>query len=318
MTKHRKGTTKHRKSIRIIKNRRYKTRRQSGGFGWDSFIRAEDNYEIANPVGGISDDPELMVQMIKAMRSRKGIDVKVKTVAGQRKWLIGGKELTLRELEDGGKEGRYVKFISVLLRECPTFTYDNETESKGIILTDDQFCRIFIGEPGKPGTAKLNYTNLQKKFREKGWTCTYDSNLQKIKDMKMDVTDGEIEMALKKAHGNVDNAASILLGPSAASGRPSGRPSGSASGSAYHPPSSAAQQREQPPPMTLFSDIGVGGIATAMPQQLQKWPQPSAVQPYWPPSSAAQPYWPPSSADHPPPSAAQPYWSPSSAAHWPR
>ena len=258
MTKHRKGTTKPRKSIR-------KTRRQSGGFGWDSFIRAEENYVIAYPVGGIQNDPDLMFQMVKATTTRKGIDVKVKTVDGQRKWLIGGKDLTLQQLQSGGKEGRYEYFISVLLRECPDFTFD-DGKSKGIILTDDQFCKIFIGKQGKLGTAMLNYTRLQERFRDKGLTCTSGS-----------------------ASGSAYRPPSSAYHPPPSAYHP---PS-----SAYHPPPSAAQQywqREQPQPFTKLSDIGMGSAATAMPRQLQEWPQPSAAQPHWSPSSA---YHPPLSAE---------------------
>jgi uncharacterized protein (DUF1810 family) len=181
VTKHRKettkgttkGTTKPRKSIRRIKNRKLKTRRQSGGGGWESFITAGDN-PIAPVVSGNYNDPALLVNMVRG----KGIDVKFKTEKGQRMWLIGGNgfmDATFGELQAGAKEGRYQLFISVLLEKYKDFNnFDKKSDkmasSKGIILTDEQFCNIFIDKPnGEP--AKLNYTELKKRFEERGFKC---------------------------------------------------------------------------------------------------------------------------------------------------
>ena len=272
MTKHRKGTTKHRKSIR---NRKCKTRRQSGG-GYVSFISADENI----------------------IRGQKGIDVKVSTERHTNGtpmwWLIGGdgwSDATFGQLKSGAKGGRYEELITILELDkefgpnmFTKFTGDFNT-SKGISLNVDQFCRLLINGP-------LDYPKLRERFNS-AFRCTgsaapssaaqaqYDSNLQTIKDLGMNVTDGEIEKALKKANGNVDNAASILLV----------RPSGSTA------------PRQKPPPFTPLSDIGMGGIASGAPRQLHDWPPPPPSSAYHPPSSA---YHPPPSAYHPPPGALAP------------
>jgi hypothetical protein len=219
VTKHRKGTTKGttkpRKSIRRIKNRKLKTRRQSGG-GYKSFIRAEEN-PIA-PVADNYNDPALLFQLVKG----KGIDVKFKTDKGQRMWLIGGNgfmDATFGELQAGAKEGRYKLFISVLLEKYPYFNnFEDKNRdirlSKGIILTDEQFCNIFIDKPnGEP--AKLNYPELKKRFKERGFECPVSAS---------------------------------SAAPSAA---------------VRAPPSRVA-----PLPYSALSDIGMGGISTAVPPGL--------------------------------------------------
>ena len=285
MTKHRKGTTKPRKSIR---NRNCKTRRQSGG-GYVSFISADENIT----------------------RGQKGIDVKVSTERHTNGtpmwWLIGGdgwRDATFGELKSGAKDGRYVDLTTILEVDkefgpnmFTKFSGDYNT-SKGISLNVDQFCRLLINGP-------LDYPKLRERFRNSDFKCLgsaapssaaqrapssaaqaqYDSNLQTIKDLGMNVTDGEIVKALKKANGNVDNAASILL----AAVRPSG----------------STAPRQKPLPMTALSDIGMGGIASGAPRQLHDWPPPQ----YPPPPSAYHPppqYPPPPGAYHPPPGAYHP------------
>jgi uncharacterized protein (DUF1810 family) len=158
MTKHRKGTTKPRKSIRRIKNRRYKTRRQSGG-GYTSFITADEN-----DVNGM-----------------KGIDVKVSTErhsdGNPMSWLIGGDgwmDATFGQLKSGAKGGRYQDFIANLEADpkfilTPTAFFTNigkdADSSKGIRLTHDQFCRLLIN-------GHLDYPKLKKRFRERKFTCS--------------------------------------------------------------------------------------------------------------------------------------------------
>jgi hypothetical protein len=162
MTKHRKGMTKPRKSNRRIKNRKHKTRRQSGGGGWKSFIEAQDNPRSGSNSGS------------------KGIDVKHKTgLSGQHMWLIGGDgffDATFGELKAGAKDKRYQQFITAL-------EYDNAAQkpplllnftnpsrgriddsSKGIWLSHDQFCRLFIN-------GSLNYPELMSKFHRLGYKC---------------------------------------------------------------------------------------------------------------------------------------------------
>ena len=228
--KHGKGTTKcmtkSRKSIR-------KTRRQSGGWGWKSFIPAGEN-PIA-PVANDHNDPELLLEILSS--KGKGIDVKVKTDAtGQRMWLIGGDRLfdaTFDELRDGAKDGRYKRFINVLLNKYPSFNnFEDMKLKKGIKLTNQQFCKLFIDE-----NYGLNYPELKKRFRERNFTCS-------------------------------------IAAPMSAAG------TSAAPMSAYHPPSSAVQsywQRTQPEPFTPLSDIRMNSAGTAMPPQLQEWPQPSAA-----------------------------------------
>ncbi len=159
MTKHRKGTTKPRKSIRRIKNRRYKTRRQSGG-GYTSFINANEN---------------------KDAHGQTGIDVKVSTDRHSdgtpMLWLIGGNrwyDATFGQLKTNAKGERYQAFIAVLetdpeFIETPTAFFTNPgrdaDSSKGIKLNHDKFCRLFINGP-------LDYPELKKRFRERNFTCS--------------------------------------------------------------------------------------------------------------------------------------------------
>ena len=159
ITKHGKGTTKGttnpRKSSRRINPRKHKTRRQSAGglvFGWESFIDAEKNI---------------------TSKGGKGIDVKVKLENGKPTWwLIGGNDKTFRELGNGAKDGRYVDFIDALkiyisLSEL-NFTNpgrDNDS-SKGIKLSHDQFCRLFIQGP-------LDYYPvLTDRFKQRRYECS--------------------------------------------------------------------------------------------------------------------------------------------------
>jgi hypothetical protein len=176
MTKHRKGTTKgttkHRKSIRRIKNRKHKTRRQSAGgwvFGWDSFINAKEN----KPAMVIKNDPSLLLRLVTGKNN--GIDVKIKMDSGNRMWLIGNTDKTFKELQDGAKDGRYHGFIMALLHKYPDFNRfetpkKDRDSSKGIILTDEQFCEMFINEP-----FVLGYPRLREKFESSGFTCAAPS-----------------------------------------------------------------------------------------------------------------------------------------------
>jgi hypothetical protein len=142
VTKHRKGTTKPRKSIRRIKNRKLKTRRQSGG-GYKSFINADDN----------------------TSEGAKGIDVKFSTErhsdGNPMSWLIGGDgpwDATFGKLKTDpkAKGGRYRDFIAVLeadteFTQTPSAFFTkpgaDAYSSKGIRLNHDQFCRLLINGP---------------------------------------------------------------------------------------------------------------------------------------------------------------------------
>jgi hypothetical protein len=167
MTKHRKGMTKPRKSNRRIKNRKHKTRRQSGGWGWKSFIQAGDNQlKIV-----FDNNPLLLLHMVAG--KNKGIDVKFKRESsGNCVWLIGNTDKTFKELRDGAKDGRYQTFINVLLEKYPYFNRfetlkEDRDSSKGIILTDKLFCEMFINEP-----FVLDYPRLREKFNSSGFKCT--------------------------------------------------------------------------------------------------------------------------------------------------
>ena len=163
MTKHRKGMTKPRKSNRRIKNRKHKTRRQSGGGGWESFIKAQHN-----PRSGVKG---------------KGIDVKVEVDQSNTpvRWLIGGNKLfdaTFGELKASAKDGRYREFIDALESDNAAqkpllllnFTDPGRTDdsSKGIWLSHDQFCRLFISD----SNSLLHYPELSKRFHQRQYTCT--------------------------------------------------------------------------------------------------------------------------------------------------
>ncbi len=230
MTKHRKGMTKPRKSNRRIKNRKHKTRRQSGGWGWKSFIKAQHN-----PLKIVfENDLFLLLRMVTG--KNKGIDVKYKTESsGNRVWLIGNTDKTFKELQDGAKDRRYVDFIKVLLEKRPYFNNfetpeEDRDSSKGIILTDEQFCEMFINEPVRDD---LNYPGLIEKFNSSGFKCTssgpsgtsaapipkFFRELQEIKKMGLpNVTEQMIAYALNNTDGNVEEAKAILQIAAADSG----------------------------------------------------------------------------------------------------
>lgn len=217
ITKHGKGTTNPSKSSRRINPRKHKTRRQSAGglvFGWESFIDAEKNITSE---GG------------------KGIDVKVKLENGKPTWwLIGGNDKTFRELGNGAKDRRYVDFIDALKLFIPlwelNFTNpgrDNDS-SKGIKLSHDQFCRLFIVGP-------LDYPELRKRFRERRYTCVGASGAP------ASGVAGRAQSQQQQTFGAAPRTALRVA------------------------PSSAAVRVAPPPPFTVFSDTSF--ITPLMPPQ---------------------------------------------------
>ena len=172
MTKHGKGMTKPRKSNRRIKNRKHKTRRQSAGglvFGWDSFINANDN-PVNPPITQTYAD-QLKIAMLR-QKGKSGIDVKVKLENGKPLWLIGNKDTTFKQLRDGAKDERYQTFIEALLQRYPEFNRfetdkGDRDSSKGIILTDAEFCEMFINNP-----FVLDYPRLRDNFALSRFACT--------------------------------------------------------------------------------------------------------------------------------------------------
>jgi hypothetical protein len=167
----RKGTTNPRKSIRRIKPRKHKTRRQSGG-GFASFITADDNPVNLRP----RTYADQLKSAILKQKGKSGIDVKVELVDGKPKsWLIGGdgwSDSTFGDLERGAKDGRYQGFIDALKTHIPLWEVEvhftnpgrSPETSKGIKLSHDQFCRLFINGP-------LDYPVLIQRFRERRYTC---------------------------------------------------------------------------------------------------------------------------------------------------
>lgn len=133
-----------------------KSRRQFGG-EFQPFVTADDNL----------------------INRRKGIDVKVEVDSSTGKpswWLIGGNkwfvDLTFDELRTGGKEKRYVPFIGKLLEKYPYFNNftnpsSDRDSSKGIKLSHEQFCNMFINNP----VPELDYPMLKKRFAEREYKC---------------------------------------------------------------------------------------------------------------------------------------------------
>lgn len=207
ITKHGKGTTNPSKSSRRINPRKHKTRRQSAGglvFGWESFIDAEKNI---------------------TSKGGKGIDVKVKLENGKPMWwLIGGNDKTFRELGNGAKDGRYVDFIDALKIYIPlselNFTNpgrENDS-SKGIKLSHDQFCRLFINGP-------LDYYPvLTDRFKQRRYECSSES------------------VAVRAQRVAPPMSAAPRVAPTQRYAPPPGPQY------QYPPPSSAAQQYATPPP----------------------------------------------------------------------
>lgn len=122
--------------------KRSRSRRQYGGMwriteGWKSLITSDDNMVHTLPLRSewktalISGFPETL---------NKGIDIKYKGSPPNRQWLIGGNDKTVNELFEGAKEGRYMDVIE----ELRNHDIDLPDDQKGIILTDDEFCRFFI------------------------------------------------------------------------------------------------------------------------------------------------------------------------------
>jgi uncharacterized protein (DUF1810 family) len=220
VTKHRKhrkgttkGTTKPRKSIRRIKNRKLKTRRQSGG-GYKSFINADANI---------------------TSNSAKGIDVKVSTElhadGNPMSWLIGGDgffDATFSQLRDGAKDRRYQAFIAALEND-PEFEDQpisfftnpgrNKESSKGIKLNHDQFCRLLINGP-----LAESYPQLRENFNQKKYTCAESQPQSQVEQLvAMGFNKEDVKNALKSAGGNIQTAVAMLL--SAAASENSARPS---------------------------------------------------------------------------------------------
>jgi hypothetical protein len=173
-------------------------------FGWESFIDAEKNI---------------------TSKGGKGIDVKVKLENGKPMWwLIGGNDKTFRELGNGAKDGRYVDFIDALKIYIPlselNFTNpgrENDS-SKGIKLSHDQFCRLFINGP-------LDYYPvLTDRFKQRRYECSSES------------------VAVRAQRVAPPMSAAPRVAPTQRYAPPPGPQY------QYPPPSSAAQQYATPPP----------------------------------------------------------------------
>ena len=127
--------------------KRSRGRRQSGGMwkmteGWKSLITADENMarELPSLKPSILEWKRILIDGLPVITSSKGIDIKYMGSPPDRKWLIGGKEHTVEELFNGEKGGRYMDVIKEL-RDKGVHLPD---EQKGIILTDEEFCRFFI------------------------------------------------------------------------------------------------------------------------------------------------------------------------------
>ena len=113
--------------------KRSRGRRQSGGMwrmteGWKSLITSDDN--VVHDTTTSTFPPTL----------EKGIDIKYRvSPSGKPEWLIGGKEHTVGELFSGAKDGRYTNVIE----EVRKSGIDLPDDQKGIILTNEQFCKLF-------------------------------------------------------------------------------------------------------------------------------------------------------------------------------
>ena len=113
--------------------KRSRGRRQSGGMwrmteGWKSLITSDDN--VIHDTTTSTFPPTL----------EKGIDIKYRvSPSGTPQWLIGGKEHTVGELFRGAKDGRYKDVIA----EVRNSRIDLPDDQKGIILTNEQFCKLF-------------------------------------------------------------------------------------------------------------------------------------------------------------------------------
>jgi len=125
--------------------KRSRGRRQSGGMwkmteGWKSLITADENMarELPSLKPSILEWKRILIDGFP--ETTKGIDIKYMGSPPDRKWLIGGKEHTVGELFNGEKDERYMDVIKEL-RDKGVHLPD---EQKGIILTDDEFCRFFI------------------------------------------------------------------------------------------------------------------------------------------------------------------------------
>lgn len=120
--------------------KRSRSRRQYGGMwriteGWKSLITSDDNVVHDTTT---STFPQTL---------EKGIDIKYRVLpSGKPEWLIGGKEHTVRQLLDGAKKldgaknGRYKDVIE----EVRKSRIDLPDGQKGITLTHNQFCRLFM------------------------------------------------------------------------------------------------------------------------------------------------------------------------------
>lgn len=114
--------------------KRSRGRRQSGGMwrmteGWKSLITSDDN--VVHDTTTTSTFPPTL---------EKGIDIKYRvSPSGKPEWLIGGKEHTVGELFRGAKDGRYKDVIE----EVRKSGIDLPDDQNGIILTNEQFCKLF-------------------------------------------------------------------------------------------------------------------------------------------------------------------------------
>lgn len=173
--------TNKRANKRAIK-RSIKTRRQTtGGYiiGWSSFITADEN-----PVVGTT---------------TPGIDVKVKLHNNQPQWwLIGGIDKTFQELLNFAKDGRYNNFITKLQETYPNFdSFTNPGQftytSKGIKLSPNQFCKLFITEP-----YILDYPELRNRFTNRGFKCPTTDQEEALPPRHISRMSGD-EMAIESA-----------------------------------------------------------------------------------------------------------------------
>lgn len=124
--------------------KRSRGRRQYGGMwrrmteGWKSLITSDDNMVHTLP----SNSEQWKTALISGFPEtlNKGIDIKYRGSPPNRQWLIGGDDKTVYELFEGAKDGRYMDVIEKLRNH----DIDLPDDQKGIILTDDEFCRFFI------------------------------------------------------------------------------------------------------------------------------------------------------------------------------
>jgi hypothetical protein len=86
-------------------------------------------------------------------------------------WLIGGNKWydpTFSQLRDGAKEQRYVNFIKKSGELDIRFEFTDPSSQKGIKLSHEQFCNMFINDP----VPELIYPVLMQRFAYREYKCT--------------------------------------------------------------------------------------------------------------------------------------------------